>query len=120
MRASSHKLRFARQLRKQLSPPEVRLWVRLRARIEGRPAFHRQRPIGPYIADFFCPAARLVVEVDGGHHAALPQSEHDAARDAYLAMHGFRVLRIWAADIMRDPDGAAEWVIAEATNRMHG
>jgi len=114
MRASSHKHRFAKALRSALSPPEVRIWVRLRERIPGRPIFRRQHPIGPYIADFYCPVARLVVEIDGEQHRLPDQAARDAARDRYMAAAGYRVFRISGADVMADPDGAAEGIVAQA------
>src|SRR5580704_15769706 len=67
-----------------MSPPEVLLWVRLRQLRGEGPTFRRQHPIGPYIADFYCASARLVVEVDGAGHTVDAQIAHDARRDAYF------------------------------------
>ena len=69
--------------------------------------FRRQHAIGPYIADFFCAAANLVVEIDGWDHAQPEQLTHDVLRDAYLRNRGLDVVRIAAAEIMADPDGIA-------------
>jgi len=82
--------------------PEVILWERIRGdRLSGL-QFRRQHPIGPYILDFFCAAARLALEVDGTLHASEVQARHDETRDAWLMTNGITVLRIAAGDILRD------------------
>jgi len=97
-----------------MSPPEVLLWARLRA-LRGRgPTFRRQHPTGPYIADFYCSAARLVVEVDGGHHTEDGQIAHDQRRDAYLRGLGYEVLRVPSGEIMRNADEATDGVVQAA------
>ena len=103
----------ARQLRRALTPPEVRLWVRLRASGVS-PRFRRQHPAGPYILDFFCSAANLAVEIDGSIHGHSLQGEHDARRDAWLASQGIEVMRIAAADVLRDPDEVADGIVRYA------
>ena len=65
MRAPPETIADARRLRRSLSPPEARLWGRLRARAPGTPVFRRQHPVGPYVLDFYCGKARLAVEIDG-------------------------------------------------------
>ena len=110
MRAPQETISFARELRRKLSPPEVRLWVRLRARIPGAPTFRRQHPTGPYVLDFYCARAKLAVEVDGYSHDVGDQPERDIRRDAWLNAQGIRVHRISAADVMRDADQAADGV----------
>jgi len=120
MRASRLTQTRARRLRKQLSPPEILLWTRLRARDPGKPNFRRQHPIGPYIADFFCAEARLVVEVDGGGHNDPDQIAHDERRDQYMTMLGYRILRINAADVMRDADDIADGVVRSAIGVIQG
>jgi very-short-patch-repair endonuclease len=62
----------------------------------------RAVPVGPYIADFICYSARLVIEVDGGQHA---QSARDARRDRWFAQNGFRVLRFWNNEILQNLEG---------------
>jgi very-short-patch-repair endonuclease len=114
MRSSSHTHRRARELRRVLSPPEVLLWVRLRALRGEGPAFRRQHPIGPYVADFYCAAAKLVIEVDGATHTEDAQIAHDARRDAYMSERGYQVVRCSAADIMRDPDEVAQGIVDAA------
>ncbi len=99
----------ARRLRSDMTDAETRLWSRLRAhRLDGI-SFRRQVPIGPYIADFVCHRARLIVELDGGQHV---ESASDAKRDAWLNAQGFEVLRFWNNDVMSNIDGVLE-VIAQ-------
>lgn len=77
-----------------MTPAERRLWALLRQRRCVGMRFLRQRPLGPYILDFFCPAHRVAVEADGRHHDAPAQRAWDAARDAYLVRNfGVRVVR---------------------------
>ena len=104
MRASATAMSSARRLRRQLSLPEMLLWQRLRL-TKGDLRSRRQHAMGLYVADFYCPEAKLVIEVDGRAH----DSRHvrDEKRDAYLTSLGFRVSRILAADVPADPDGVA-------------
>jgi len=83
----------ARRLRREMSLPEVLLWERLRGRRNGL-SFRRQHPIGPYVADFDCAAARLVVEVDGEAHADASRSASDDYRDQFMQENGYQVLRL--------------------------
>ena len=91
----------ARRLRRSMSPPEARLWQFLRGR-PGKLKFRRQHPFPRCTADFYCPAARLVVEVDGDGHDMGDNPEFDLRRDAWLRRQGMRVLRFNAADVMKD------------------
>jgi very-short-patch-repair endonuclease len=93
----------ARDLRRRSTPTEQRLWAALRRHhLHGR-QFRRQYPIGPYIVDFLCSAARLVIEVDGGIHEQ--QQEYDADRDDYLQELGYTVLRISVDRVLTDLNG---------------
>ena len=87
---------IARRLRRNPTDAEKRLWSKLRHKQLSGHRFRRQVPIGPYIVDFACLGARLIVEVDGGQHAN--QIERDNARTAWLGGQGFRVLRFWNND----------------------
>ncbi len=82
--------------------PEVILWQELRRGRSKGLQFRRQHPIGPYILDFFCPAARLALEIDGSSHDNEQQYQHDERRDEWLAARGINVLRIAAAEVLRD------------------
>jgi len=91
-------LRFARTLRKDPTPPERALWQRLRRRQLAGFKFRRQHSVGPYICDFACLEASVVVELDGSQH--VEQSNYDTRRDAFLRARGFRVLRFWNNDVL--------------------
>jgi very-short-patch-repair endonuclease len=88
---------FAKTLRRHSTDAESLLWRHLRGHRFAGWKFKRQQPLGPYIVDFVCFAARVVVEVDGGQHL---ESEADAARDAWLGQQGFKVLRFWNSDVL--------------------
>src|SRR6266508_961041 len=83
----------ARSLRRDSTNAEMVIWRAVRAHRLDRASFRRQTPIGPYIVDFVCHAANLVIEIDGGQHFEGPHLRRDARRDAFLASKGFRVLR---------------------------
>jgi len=101
-----------------MSPPEARLWVRLRTlRAQGVP-FRRQHPAGPYILDFYCPPARLGVEVDGYVHRTEDRPDRDERRDAWLGEQGIAVLRIGAGEVMRDADAVAQSLLLAARARI--
>src|SRR5437762_13534407 len=104
----------ARRLRGDATQPERRLW-RLISRY--RPKFTRQFPIGPYVADFACRQAKLVVEVDGGQHAG---SARDERRDAYLTSEGWRVVRLWNTDVLANPEGSAQAIMDVAAECLGG
>ena len=92
----------ARLLRHHQTNAEARLWAALRAhRLDGL-HFRRQRPVGTFIADFYCHQARLVVEVDGGVHLARDQRAYDRERDAIMALFGVRVLRVTNDEVLND------------------
>ncbi|HSX64003.1 MAG TPA: DUF559 domain-containing protein [Pseudoxanthomonas sp.] len=92
----------ARELRCDMTLAERRLWSILRQRqLEGF-RFRRQCPIGPYITDFACIKAGLIIEVDGGQHMGAP---HDCTRDAFLRREGFHVLRFWNNEVMTNLEG---------------
>ena len=90
----------ARFLRGQLTPAETKLWDALRRRQLAGLKFRCQHPVGQFILDFYCPAKKLAVEVDGAIHDQ--QSEYDAARTAHLEQFGYRVIRFSNAEVMND------------------
>ncbi len=98
--------------------PEVLLWQRLNGSPQGV-AFRKQHPIGPYRADFYCAAARLVIEVDGVSHDMGDRPERDVTRTAVLEAQGYRVVRIPAADVLRDADAAADAIVSLAAHPLH-
>jgi len=99
-------VRIARKLRNNPTEVEQRLWSRLRRKQIESHRFRRQAPLGPYVADFVCFAARLIVEVDGGQHA--DQVARDTERTMWLEAQGYRVLRFWNNDVLRNTDGVIE------------
>jgi len=90
----------ARDLRKNATRQEQHLWYDF---LRSHPAkFRRQQQIGPYIADFFCPSARLIIELDGSGHYEPDGLEYDRWRDAYIVAQGIRVLRFTNLQIDRE------------------
>ena len=106
----------ARDLRKNSTKAERIIWNILRAQRLNGASFRRQVPVGPYIADFVCHTANLIVEIDGGQHFEQEGLARDRRRDAFLKTKGFRVLRFSNPDVMTNRAGVAE-VIAEAVTR---
>ena len=86
------------------------LWVRLRSRQPGGPRIRRQHPIGPYIADFYCADARLVIEIDGWSHHVGDATARDGRRDAWMREKGLTVVRYAASDVFKDADGVADGI----------
>jgi len=97
---------IARKLRGNPTDAETRLWSRLRRKQVDGHRFRRQVPLGPYVADFVCLEARLIVEVDGGQHA--DNTAEDAARTAWLEGRGYRLLRFWNNDVLGNTEGVVE------------
>jgi very-short-patch-repair endonuclease len=92
---------FARKLRREMTDAERRLWTQLRRHQLAEVRFRRQFPVGPYIVDFMCLEAKLVIEIDGGQHL---ESASDAVRSNWLEGQGFRVLRFWNHDVLMRTD----------------
>lgn len=96
----------ARDLRRHMTDAERRLWARLKQRQMLGCKFRRQHPIGPFIADFACVEHKLVIEVDGSQHGE--NTAHDRERRWFLQNEGFRILRFWNEDVMRDLDAVLD------------
>ena len=93
----------ARDLRRQASPPEIKLWQDVRnSQLNGH-KFSRQMPIGPYFADFVCRSVKLVVEIDGSSHGL--RLEYDQARTEFIEAQGYRVVRFTNGDVMQNLEG---------------
>jgi len=99
-------------LRKNLTPQEARLWLRLRALRSDGFHFRRQAPFRGYYLDFVCFKSRLVVEVDGGGHNERIQADHDVVRDRILKRQGFHTLRMSNGEININLAGVMEAVLA--------
>ncbi|HOH03700.1 MAG TPA: endonuclease domain-containing protein [Polyangiaceae bacterium] len=89
--------RLARRLRGDLTQAEQILWQELRGRTLGGFKFRRQHIVAGYVVDFYCPATRLAIEVDGPVHET--QQSHDKARDAIIESQGIALLRITNDDV---------------------
>lgn len=98
-----------RTLRRNQTDAERRLWAELRGRRLGGLKFRRQHPIGPYVADFACPEAKIVVEVDGGQHAR--QAAWDLMRSQWMETDGYRVLRFWNNEVLGNLVGVLETIL---------
>jgi len=93
-----------------MTDAERRLWSKIRRKQLKNYQFYRQKNIGNYIVDFYCPAAKLIVEVDGGHHYSSENMEKDELRDKYLTGLGFTVLRFSDRDIFKNIDSVLQEV----------
>ena len=98
MRVKRLRTDLAKKLRSESTDAERLLWRHLRNRSLAGAKFRRQQPIGGYVADFFCPEHRLIVELDGSQHAENPR---DRIRDAELTELGYRVIRFWNNDVLQ-------------------
>lgn len=107
----------ARRLRKTMSPAERLLWFELRRlRLDGS-HFRRQAPMGPFVVDFLCHGAKLVIEIDGGAHETPDVAANDAQRQRWIEGRGYRVLRFSNADVLHNPLAVAERIFAHARLR---
>jgi len=106
----SARIRRARRLRRDMTPAEKILWRELRGRRFDGFKFRRQQPVGPYFADFFCSALKLIVETDGASH--LGKETSDARRTAWLSREGYRVLRIWDSELFEQREGVLNRICA--------
>ena len=114
-RSNAQTKQRAIELRKASTPAEQKLWSRLRNDQLGI-TFRRQHAIGSYIPDFCSPQAKLVIELDGSQH--LEQVEYDAERTRYLESKGYRVIRFWNNDVMKNIDHVIRAII-EAMDMDH-
>lgn len=100
----------AKSLRANMTDAERRLWGHLRAHRFEAFHFRRQVPIGPFIADFVCHRAKLIIEVDGGQHSETDAG--DARRTAWLNNAGYRVMRFWNFEILTGLEGVMDAIHA--------
>ncbi len=92
-----------------MTPPEAKLWARLRNRQLGGFKFRRQHPIGSYVVDFCCAERRLTVELDGDSHAE--QEEYDKKRTSWLIEQGYQEIRFWNREVMQNLDAVLEKIL---------
>jgi very-short-patch-repair endonuclease len=107
----------ARRLRKNSTWAEDLLWRWLRDRRFSQYKFRRQQPLGPYILDFFCPEAKLSIELDGGQHGFPEQQAHDLELTAFLAAAGIKEIRFWNGDLRRKRDSIQIMIFNALTER---
>lgn len=110
-RGDPEKLPLKRRLRREMTEPERRLWLFLSRKQLRKSKFRRQHGIGPYVVDFYCPAARLVVEIDGESHARGDRMTKDRQRDTYLRSLGVQVIRYSNIEVMTNLTGVLEDVL---------
>lgn len=113
---AERKIRAARSLRQRETDLERRLWQALRGRRVFGLKFRRQHPVGPYVADFACLEARLLIEIDGYWH--IKKKSADAARDRHLRAQGFDVVRFDIENESADVETLAEMIAHEARVRI--
>jgi very-short-patch-repair endonuclease len=101
----------ARAMRKNSAPAEHKLWELLRNRQLNGFKFRRQHNVGPFIADFYCDEARLVVELDGDSHAT--RAEYDASRTIRIERDGYHVIRFLNSDVFDFTDSVLEEILCE-------
>ena len=109
---------FSRRLRREQTAEEKDLWKALRGRRFAGFKFRRQHEVAPYFLDFYCPLAKLALELDGSGHGLPGQTEHDTERDAHLAAKGIEVLRFWNYEWSRNREGCLLEIWAALTRRV--
>jgi len=115
-KVSSDLIARSKELRHDMTPTEKILWQALRRNQLGGFHFRRQQIISRYIADFYCHAAALVVELDGEVHES--QKEHDAARDEVIREYGILVMRVKNQEVEEDLEAVLKKIYAECVARI--
>ena len=102
----------ARTLRRNMTEAELKLWSVLRRRQVNGLQFYRQRPIGKYIVDFYCPAKNMVIEVDGGQHYEEDEEERDKKRGEYLEkFFQLKIVRFTNLDVLKNISGVIDKIL---------
>ncbi|MBQ3071714.1 MAG: endonuclease domain-containing protein [Oscillospiraceae bacterium] len=99
---------LAQSLRKNMTRQERRLWYEFLSEYPAR--FRRQKQFGPYIVDFYCSSAKLIVELDGGQHFMDKKMQYDRERTMYLERLGYKVIRISNNEVDQNFNGVCEWI----------
>jgi very-short-patch-repair endonuclease len=108
----------AKRLRRAMTPAERKLWHALKAHRFQALHIRRQVPMGSYVADFICHAAKIVIEVDGAQHGFDQHLERDRARDAWFEAQGYRVLRFWNHDVLTGLDSVLDTIFANIPSNL--
>jgi len=118
MKYDEHDRDRARELRRGMNEAEAIIWNRLRAKRRHGFKFRRQHPLGPFVADLYCAAAKLVIELDGATHK--DRREFDAMRDAWMTKRGITVLRFWNEEIFENLESVLTRIEAVCFQRSGG
>lgn len=105
-----HLKKYSRQLRKNMTETEKIIWSKVRCKQIKGCLFYRQKPIGNFIVDFYCPEGNLVIELDGGQHYSEAGKVEDAQRDNYLKKLGLSVLRFSDREVFENLKGVTETI----------
>jgi very-short-patch-repair endonuclease len=108
----------SRELRNHMTEAELLLWSRIRKRQLLDIQFYRQKPIGSYVVDFYAPAAKIVIEVDGSQHLEPEYMQRDEARDQYMADEGLSVLRFSNVQVLCETDVVVERILDVIRERL--
>jgi len=103
--------KFAKELREHMTDAEIRLWSRIRMRRLNNHSFFRQRIINNYIVDFYCPKAKLIIEIDGAQHFTPELALKDAKRDDYFKSRGMSVLRFTDTEVLNNTESVLNQIL---------
>jgi very-short-patch-repair endonuclease len=106
----------ARAMRKNLTPAELKLWLKIKSKQLGGFRFRRQQPFDKFILDFFCPESKIIIELDGTSH--VEKEVYDAQREEYLIRRGYKVLRFTNDEVMNNLDGVLAKILDECQKRV--
>ena len=104
---------LSRQLRANFTDAEKLLWSKIRKKQIKNYQFFRQKPIGNYIVDFYCNAAKLVIEIDGGQHYEDENARNDKIRESFLEKQGLRIMRFTNLDVLKNIENVVEKIYRE-------
>ena len=108
-----HNLKNAKQMRSNMTPVESKMWQIIRGKRFQNLKFKRQVLIGNYIVDFLCEDKKIIIEIDGGQHNEEVNIQSDKNRTQYLENNGYKVLRFWNNEVMKDIDSVMEVIFRE-------
>jgi very-short-patch-repair endonuclease len=111
LKYNSQLKQYSKKLRYEMTDAERLLWQKIRRKQLRGYQFFRQKPIGKYIVDFYCPRARLIIEIDGGQHYEDSRQAEDKKRDSDLKSIGFKVVRYTNLDILKNLNNAVEDIL---------
>ena len=103
-----------------MTDAEISLWSKIRRKQLYGLQFYRQKPLGNYIVDFYCPSAQLVIEIDGGQHYTEEGQSQDSIRDAFLNNIGLSVLRFSNLDVLGNLDGVIAAIVRHLEKELGG